>query len=74
MALRSLSASGFFLRWVFALVLVIVTFNPTRWSYAGCLPGETSGDRLPLKAPIDDLVTAAKVMAPATLRLLGVPA
>ncbi len=49
MAQVGFSAGGFLLRWAFALILVIVTFNPTRWSYAGWLL-QSPGDRLPLKA------------------------
>jgi hypothetical protein len=48
MAQASFSAGGFLWRWAFALALVIVTFNPTAWSYAGWLLS-TPGDRLPLK-------------------------
>jgi hypothetical protein len=50
MAQASFSAGGFLLRWAFALALVIVTFNPTRWSYASWLLADPPGDRLPLKA------------------------
>jgi Family of unknown function (DUF6524) len=49
MAQAAFSAGGFVLRWAFALVLVMVTFNPTRWSYASWLLADAPGDRLPLK-------------------------
>jgi hypothetical protein len=49
MAQAGFSAGGFVMRWAFALALVIVTFNPTPWSYTGWLLG-SPGDRLPLKA------------------------
>jgi hypothetical protein len=50
MAKAEFSAGGFLTRWVIALALVIVTFNPTSWSYLNWLLDDWPGDNLPLKA------------------------
>ena len=49
MAQATFSAGGFVMRWTFALVLVMATFNPTRWSYASWVLADVPGGRLPLK-------------------------
>ncbi len=38
------------IRWLVALALVLVTFNPTRWSYVNWLLADWPGDNMPLKA------------------------
>ena len=50
MAKAEFSAGGFVIRWVVALALVMVTFNPTSWSYLSWLQGDRPGDNLPLNA------------------------
>ncbi len=47
-ARRSFGFSDFLIRWVFALALVLLTFNPTSWNYVAWMR-DTEGD-LPLKA------------------------
>lgn len=49
MAKAAFSAGSFILRWAFALALVLLTFNPTPWSYASWVLGDAPGDRLPIK-------------------------
>ena len=39
-----LSWTGFFIRFAFAFILVIVTYNPTGYSYVGWLSGFESGN------------------------------
>ncbi len=50
MAQDEFSAGGFVTRWLFALALVLVTFNPTPWSYVNWLRADWPGDNLPIKA------------------------
>ncbi len=50
MAKAEFSAGGFVTRWLVALALVMVTFNPTSWSYISWLRADWPGDNLPLKA------------------------
>lgn len=50
MARTAFSAGDFITRWAIALALVIVTFNPTAYSYVGWLLADRPGDNLPLKA------------------------
>jgi hypothetical protein len=50
MAKAEFSAGDFLTRWLVALALVMVTFNPTPWSYANWLLADRPGDNLPLKA------------------------
>lgn len=50
MAKAEFSAGDFLTRWLVALALVMVTFNPTSWSYANWLLADRPGDNLPLKA------------------------
>ena len=50
MAQAEFSAGGFVIRWLVALALVLVTFNPTRWSYVNWLLADWPGDNMPLKA------------------------
>ena len=50
MAQEEFSAGGFVIRWLCALALVLVTFNPTGWSYVHWLLADWPGDNLPLKA------------------------
>jgi Family of unknown function (DUF6524) len=50
MAKAEFSAGSFATRWLAALALVIVTFNPTSWSYVSWLLTDWPGDNLPLKA------------------------
>ena len=50
MAEDGFSAGGFLTRWLVALALVLVTFNPTSWSYVHWLLADWPGDNLPLKA------------------------
>ncbi len=49
MASTSFSSGSFLVRWVMALVLVLATFNPTKYSYYHWVAG-LNGDNLPLKA------------------------
>jgi hypothetical protein len=50
MARAAFSAGDFITRWATALALVMVTFNPTAYSYVGWLLADRPGDNLPLKA------------------------
>lgn len=50
-----MSVSGFLLRWIGALVLVLGTYNPTRFSYLDWAIEGTSG-HLPLKVVIGILI------------------
>ena len=50
MAGDGFSAGGFLTRWLVALALVLVTFNPTSWSYVHWLLADWPGDNMPLKA------------------------
>jgi hypothetical protein len=50
MAKAEFSAGDFVTRWLVALALVMVTFNPTSWSYLSWLLADWPGDNLPLKA------------------------
>ena len=50
MAQDEFSAGGFLTRWLAALALVLVTFNPTSWSYVHWLLADWPGDNMPLKA------------------------
>jgi len=54
MAKAEFSAGGFVTRWTVALALVMVTFNPTSWSYVSWLLAERPSDNLPLKALAGD--------------------
>lgn len=47
--MHSLTIGGFFLRWVTAVILVLVTYNPTRFCYVSWLLNSTSWDDLPIK-------------------------
>lgn len=48
MADRTFSAGNFFIRWIVALVLVLVTFNPTSLSYVNWVTASGTA-QLPLK-------------------------
>jgi len=50
MAQAAFSAGDFITRWVSALALVMVTFNPTAYSYVSWLLADWPGNNLPLKA------------------------
>jgi hypothetical protein len=50
MAKAEFSAGGFLIRWLVALALVMVTFNPTSWSYVNWLLTDWPADNLPIKA------------------------
>ena len=50
MAKAEFSAGGFLIRWLVALALVMVTFNPTSWSYVNWLLTDWLADNLPIKA------------------------
>ncbi len=50
MAQAEFTAGGFLTRWLAALALVLVTFNPTSWSYVNWLLADWPGDNMPLKA------------------------
>lgn len=50
MARAAFSTGDFLTRWAIALGLVMVTFNPTAYSYVGWLLADRPGDNLPLKA------------------------
>ena len=50
MAKAEFSAGGFVIRWLVALALVLVTFNPTSWSYINWLLTDWPADNLPIKA------------------------
>ncbi len=49
MADRTFSAGNFFIRWIVALVLVLVTFNPTSLSYVNWVTASGTA-QLPFKA------------------------
>lgn len=48
MAVASFSAGGFLVRWVVALALVLLTFNPTPYSYVNWVMHMTD-DMMPVK-------------------------
>lgn len=50
MARATFSMGEFLARWLGALALVLVTFNPTSYSYISWLVDNWPGDNLPLKA------------------------
>lgn len=62
---------GFFLRWLFAFVLLAVTFNPTDWNFIRW--ANTYGrEQMPLAALFAVLLTIAYVIyLRATLRSIG---
>lgn len=62
---------GFFLRWLFAFVLLAVTFNPTDWNFIRW--ASTYGrEQMPLAALFAVLLTIAYVIyLRATLRSIG---
>jgi hypothetical protein len=73
MADKSFSLSDFFLRALFALALVLLTFNPSGYSYAHLVQ-----DGFPKIAPLEAvlgivLVIGWFVFLGATLRSIGVP-
>ncbi len=49
MAYRTFSTGNFFIRWIVALVLVLLTFNPTSLSYVNWI-AVSGTDQLPFKA------------------------
>lgn len=58
MAAQGLTGQGFLIRWVLCLILVLVTFNPTGFSYYGWVMGG-GGEGLPLKALVGIILFAA---------------
>jgi Family of unknown function (DUF6524) len=72
MAKAGFSAGGFLTRWVVALALVMVTFNPTSWSYLNWLLADWPGDNLPLKALVGVvLLIAFVIFLRSTWRAIG---
>jgi hypothetical protein len=72
MAKAEFSAGGFITRWFVALALVMVTFNPTSWSYLSWLPADWPSDDLPLKALAGVvLLIAFVIFLRATWRAIG---
>ncbi|MQX36042.1 DUF6524 family protein [Roseospira navarrensis] len=72
MAASGFSFVGFAIRWVAAIVLVMATYNPTGWSFAGWI--ETSGfnEDLPLKALAAIVLLIGYILyVMATLRSIG---
>ena len=62
---------GFFLRWLFAFVLVAVTFNPTRLNYVRWATDHVA-DQLPLAVLLGLVLLAAWVIyVRATVRSIG---
>lgn len=62
---------GFFLRWLFAFVLLAATFNPTRWNYLRWAEANW-GAQMPLVVLFGLLLVAAYVIyLRATLRSIG---
>ncbi len=62
---------GFLLRWLFALVLVAATFNPTRWNFVRWARDHFS-DQLPVTVLLGlILVVAYVIYIRATLRSIG---
>lgn len=63
--------SDFLWRWGTALLLVVLTFNPTGWSYVHWVTGD-AGSMLPLKVLTGLLLLAAYViLVRASIRSLG---
>lgn len=73
MAQESLGLSGFALRFVAALLLVLLTFNPTGWSYVHWVQAALSSQLTPLLALAGlALLIGWVVFLRATLRSLGI--
>jgi hypothetical protein len=72
MASRSFGFTGFAIRWVAAVVLVLATFNPTGWSFAGWVEASGFQEDLPLKALAAIVLLIGYVLyVMATLRSIG---
>lgn len=68
---------GFLIRWISAFVLLVVTYNPSFWSYATWIGGiwsaEEYGSQLPIAVLIGLLLIAAYlVFLRATLNSIGI--
>ena len=74
MASNSFSFMGFFIRWIFAAILVFATFNPTNWSLVGWVwtdQGLNTND-LPLKALLAIVLLIGFIIyLRATMRSIG---
>lgn len=72
MASRGFNVSGFIIRWIAAVVLVLATFNPTGWSFAGWVEATGFNQDLPLKALAAIVLVIGYVLyVMATLRSIG---
>jgi Family of unknown function (DUF6524) len=72
MAKAEFSAGGFVIRWLAALALVMVTFNPTSWSYINWLLTDWPADNLPIKALVGVvLLIAFVIFLRSTWRAIG---
>lgn len=70
--MQGLSIGGFFLRWMFAVLLVLATFNPTPYCYVKWLLNTSSSEDLPIKFLVGVvLVTIFAVYYHATKISLG---
>lgn len=74
MARSSFTFTGFIVRWVIALILVLATFNPTQYSLVGWVSTTPWDESLPLKALLAlVLVIGYVIYLRATMRSIGVP-
>jgi hypothetical protein len=65
---------GFFIRWIFAAILVFATFNPTNWSLVGWVWTDQglNTDDLPLKALLAIVLLIGFIIyLRATMRSIG---
>ena len=74
--MRTLSGTGFLVRWLAALGLVMASFNPAGYSYyhwaVGLWPAGSIDDNLPIKAIVGlGLVIAYVIFIRATWRSIG---
>ncbi len=71
--MATLTPSGFLLRWLGALILVLGTYNPTKYNFVAWLADETSrGEQLPLKLLLGALMIIGYVIYfRATFRSIG---
>ncbi len=61
--MATLTPSGFLVRWIGALVLVLGTYNPTEYNFAAWVADEaTRGEQLPLKLLIGALLIIGYVI------------
>ncbi len=63
---------GFFIRWISALVLLVVTYNPSFWSYSTWV-GENYSTNLPVAVLVGLILIAGYlVFLRATLNSIGI--